>query len=686
MEEGEVAKIPHLLARMPVSAADPGIRLATYILYAGRSFDRSSPSVFLSSGVSRDMSKMRLPVITAFGGINAAGRTSFHHGYRRMVLESLSQAQANETVVSLATLMGLVSCENGQYRDGSGANYSFNQVADVFREPVIGGTLIRRIEHFDPDAVHWQKIMELRGNDGAALNFVTSRKQLPDPIPAGWKIQDLPDGQVKVEVPGAVEMKVDSFREMPVQAAGQLPTGFQPSIQYQSRFHPRGLQMTLIGASDALNSLGMDWKKVVDSVRPDEIGVYAGSVLTQLDEYSNIGLLQSRMKGGRVSSKHLAMGLTTMPGDFINAYVLGSVGTTGSAVGACATFLYALRQGVEDIQSGRRRAVLVGSAEAPVVPEIIDGFDAMGALARDENLCRIDNSETADHRRASRPFGENCGFVLGESSQFALLMDDELAMELGADIHGAVPNVFINADGYKKSISAPGPGNYITLAKALASARAIVGEEAVRRHSFVQAHGSSTPQNRVSESLIFDQVARAFGVENWPVGAVKAYLGHSIGPASADQLMNTIGAFRYGLLPGIKTIDRVADDVYQERLSISNQDQELSSPTVGFLNSKGFGGNNATASVLAPSVVEQMLEKRYGKQAFADYQKRRESTREQSVAYEEVARNGKLQTIYRFGEGMIDEKGIRLDDKQLEMPGFAQTVSLDCDNPYDDMT
>src|SRR5690606_17572257 len=135
-----------------------------------------------------------------------------------------------------------------------------------------------------------------------------------------------------------------------------------------------------------VHSLGIAWQRVVDSVRPDEIGVYAGSVLSQVDEFSNGGLFQSRMRGGRVSSKQLPMGMSSMPGDFINAYVLGSVGVTGSAVGACATFLYSLRQGVEDIQSGRRRVVLVGSSEAPICPEIIDGFDAMSALATDANL------------------------------------------------------------------------------------------------------------------------------------------------------------------------------------------------------------------------------------------------------------------------------------------------------------
>ena len=35
----------------------------------------------------------RLPVIVGFGGYNAAGRSSFHHGFRRIVQESLDAAR-----------------------------------------------------------------------------------------------------------------------------------------------------------------------------------------------------------------------------------------------------------------------------------------------------------------------------------------------------------------------------------------------------------------------------------------------------------------------------------------------------------------------------------------------------------------------------------------------------------------
>ena len=71
----------------------------------------------------------------------------------------------------------------------------------------------------------------------------------------------------------------------------------------------------------------------------------------------------------------------------------------------------------------------------------------MSALATDADLRNLDNVDHVDHRRACRPFGKNCGFTLAESSQYIILMDDELALDLGAQIFGSVPGVFVNADG-----------------------------------------------------------------------------------------------------------------------------------------------------------------------------------------------------------------------------------------------
>ena len=616
----------------------------------------------------------RLPVITAFGGFNPAGRSSFHRGYKRMVLDNLGAAERTDILSDLAALMGL--------RTGDAAGGALD--TELERQ-VLQGTLVRELEtrFYDYRHCHFHQPAELR-NEGGFV-FEMSARQLPSPLPEGWRVETLDNGRVRVH---ATELAVmlDSYREIAVASAGQLPTGFEPGGHYNSRFHPRGLQLAILGASDAVQSLGIDWDLVTAKAGPDKISVYASSAMSQLDPNGNGGLLQSRLRGGRVSSKQLALGLTSMPADFVNAYVLGSVGTTGAVAGACATYLYNLRAAVEDIRCGRARVAVVGAAEAPLVPEVVDGYATMGALANLDGLRKI-FGDNIDFRRASRPFGDNCGFTLGEGSQWAVLMDDELALELGAPIHGAVANVFVNADGPKKSISAPGPGNYLTVARAMSEVRAILGEESLRQRSFVQAHGSSTPQNRVTESAIFDRLAGAFGIENWPVCAVKAFVGHTVAAASGDQLISSLGVFARGILPGITTIDRVADDVYHKHLSLSlsHVERDPASLDVAFLNSKGFGGNNATASVLAPHVAQKMLAKRHGDRALTEYRKRNEAVAERAAAYDARASRGDLDAIYRFGEGLVDEEGISVEGHSVTLPGIAGAVSLPVENPFADM-
>ncbi|MCA0901321.1 beta-ketoacyl synthase [Microbulbifer agarilyticus] len=616
----------------------------------------------------------RLPVITAFGGFNPAGRSSFHRGYKRMVLDSLATEERTDVLSDLAALMGLRTGDDAQGPLGA-----------ALEQQVLQGTLVRELESrfYDYRQCHFHQPAALSNAGG--FTFEMSARQLPNPIPDDWQVEPLDSGRVRVHA-GALSVMLDSHREISVASAGQLPTGFEPGQKYNSRFHPRGLQLAILGASDAVQSLGIDWDAVAAKAGPDKISVYASSAMSQLDANGNGGLLQSRLRGGRVSSKQLALGLTSMPADFVNAYVLGSVGTTGAVAGACATYLYNLRAAVEDIRCGRARVAVVGAAEAPLVPEVVDGYTTMGALANLDGLRKIFDGEI-DFRRASRPFGNNCGFTLGEGSQWAVLMDDELALELGAPIHGAVANVFVNADGAKKSISAPGPGNYLTVARAMAEARAILGEDSLRNRSFVQAHGSSTPQNRVTESAIFDRLAGAFGIEAWPVCAVKAFVGHTVAAASGDQLITSLGMFRHGILPGITTIDRVADDVHHENLSLSLEhvERDPQSLDVAFLNSKGFGGNNATASVLAPHVTESMLAKRHGRAAFTAYQKRNEAVTEQAAAYDARASRGDLNAIYRFGEGLIDESAIELDAYSLTLPDGAGAISLESENPFADM-
>src|SRR5690606_9384231 len=570
----------------------------------------------------------KLPLIVGFGGINAAGRSSFHHGYRRMIFDALDTTRQQSTLRSLASLMRLPT---------EGAPSAEQQ------RFILDHTLIRRIEPdwFDPERAPLNRRLPIEGTS-TPVSLVTKARNLPPILPPNWTVTDLDGRSVRVDISGDTEFLLADTEVLEVQAAGQLPTGFDPAALYQSRNHPRGLQLSVFAASDALGSMGIDWQTVCSRVAADQISCYAGNALGQCDENGNGGMLGGRYRGKRVTSKQLPFGLLEMPADFVNAYVLGNIGNTGGNAGACATFLYSLRQGLDDIHSGRARVVVIGSSEAPILPDVIEGFNAMGALAQDKGLLELDagtGRTQPDWRRAARPFSTNCGFTIAEGAQYIVLMDDELALELGATVYGAVTDVFINADGHKKSISGPGAGNYLTVAKSCATVRAMLGEESLRQRSFIQAHGTSTPQNRVTESHIFNEVAKAFGIERWPVAAIKAFIGHTLGPASGDQLAATLGVWADGLIPGIKTIDHIAADVHCSNLRLGNEHIEVGTEGIdsAILNAKGFGGNNASAPVFAPHIALKMLGKRHGEKAMNAWRERNEAVREQAAAYDVMA-------------------------------------------------
>jgi acetoacetyl-[acyl-carrier protein] synthase len=269
-----------------------------------------------------------------------------------------------------------------------------------------------------------------------------------------------------------------------------------------------------------------------------------------------------------------------------------------------------------------------------------------------------------------------------------VLMDDALALELGATVLGAVNDVFVNADGFKKSIASPGVGNYLTFARAAAVTRAVLGEDSLRQRTFVQAHGTGTPQNRVTESAILSEMARHFGASQWKVSAMKSYLGHSLGVAGADQLACSLGIWEYGILPGILTTDSIADDVHQDGLEILLDHQEHATDAFDsiLLNAKGFGGNNATAAILSPHVTRRMLEKRHGSKAMTAWEKAHEGVNEISAAYEAATNRHQIKPIYHFDHDVRGGDDLTFSGESMSLRGYGEAINLDLPNTYADMT
>tara|TARA_R110001632_G_scaffold7435_3_gene29761 strand:+ start:23316 stop:25232 length:1917 start_codon:yes stop_codon:yes gene_type:complete len=635
----------------------------------------------------------RLPVIVGFGGINSAGRTSSHQAYRRIVFDLLPSLIQQDVLLDLATITNMAEHKNGLWYTNGGEALDATALIDSIGETLLARTLIRRIHPslFDVDNVVLHKSMTLHSNHAEEkLSFTIKTRSLPNDRPTNWQVTELSNGLSEVVVDGTLEAFIKDTKPLSVKAAGQLPTGFDPSKLYQSRNHPRGLQMTVYGASDAVKSSGIDWEIIRNKVAPDQMAVYAANSIGQMDDLGFGGMLKSALMGKRTTSKHLPLGYAQMPADFVNAYILGSVGNVGTSIGACATYFFNLEKAIDGIKSGKFRVAMVGGSDAPITPEIIEGFRTMGALAEDTALLALDqisNQKEPDHTRSCRPFAQNCGFTIGESSQWTLLMDDELAIELGAEIFGAIPAVYSYADGHKKSISAPGIGNYLTMSKAMAYLQNIIGNDGLTQRTFIQAHGTSTPQNRITESHVLSKAATSFGATAIPVVAMKAFLGHSQGTAGGDQLHLSLGVWKDGILPGITTSHSIADDVYQDGLKFQLKHEAYGKDYFdgALLNSKGFGGNNATAVLLSPNQVMKMLKKRYSEAQISDYLVKNADVIANAEAYNQAMIRGESLPIYKFGFNVLGGEELTVTDKEIRLPGYDIPVSLNVENEFSDL-
>ena len=577
------------------------------------------------------MNSKSIALITGFGGINSAGRSSSHISYKNLIFKSLGEKEQLEVLQDLAVLQGKIEPLGKAWETISGDSIDLKSYLIENSKIIRDDTMVRKLDGdtYDKDSI----------------------------------ILD----QIKAS------------------AAGQLPSGFDPASLYPARQHPKALQMTVFGMGDALGQLGINWKSVIDKISPDEVAVFSGAAIGQLDSYGLGGLMQSRIKGSRASSKNLALGLVEMSADFINAYILGSVGRTGHSVGACATFLYNLQMGKEAIESGSARVVIVGGAEAPITPEIVDGFYAMSALSDDKRMIELQAQNNEDitkgpnQNKACRPFGNNVGMVLGESAQFVILMEDSLAVDLGAQIFGAVSSVSSHSDGFKSSISGPGIGNYITVAKCVSEGEKILGTKKIRNQSFVHAHGTGTPANRTTESHILNEIAKTFGIKSWPVTGIKSYLGHSMAPASGDQLVTALGTWNKGIIPGIHSTDTIADDVHDDNLEIllENKISESDFFSAALLNAKGFGGNNASALILSPTESENLPKQKYSKSKLSNFKSKQEDTEAKSKQHNKRCLKGNYNIIYKFNENVLQgETDVKIDKSKINLKNFKNSINL----------
>ena len=157
----------------------------------------------------------RLPVIVGFGGINPAGRSSNHHGYRRLVYGALSESAQQKTLASIAALTGKLKKSAAGWADDQGYAVDPDSYLPAHSEELLGNTLIRELEGnlFDPDRIYHQSQAKLSAADDCPLSFRIKTKNISSPLPSNWSVVRHDENFSVVTIAGDLEVMLPEYRK-----------------------------------------------------------------------------------------------------------------------------------------------------------------------------------------------------------------------------------------------------------------------------------------------------------------------------------------------------------------------------------------------------------------------------------------------------------------------------------------
>jgi 3-oxoacyl-(acyl-carrier-protein) synthase len=193
-----------------------------------------------------------------------------------------------------------------------------------------------------------------------------------------------------------------------------------------------------------------------------------------------------------------------------------------------------------------------------------------------------------DVTRASRPFdAHRDGFVLGEGAGFLVLEAEEVARARGAPILARIEGWGCSCNAWRITDSPPdGRG-------AAQAMRAALEDAGVRREdiAYINAHGTSTPQNDLSESRA---IRGLFGDIPVPVSSTKGHMGHLVAACGAVEAILCVQALRDGWLPPTNTLEE--PDPECALTHIRGGPRRLAG-RYALTNAFGFGGSNGSVLV-----------------------------------------------------------------------------------------
>jgi 3-oxoacyl-[acyl-carrier-protein] synthase II len=176
---------------------------------------------------------------------------------------------------------------------------------------------------------------------------------------------------------------------------------------------------------------------------------------------------------------------------------------------------------------------------------------------------------------------------MGEGAGILLLEELEHALSRGAYIYAEIVGYGLTCDAYHMTTPALG-GEGAARAMELALKDAGLFPNQV---SYINAHGTSTPANDVTETLA---IKKALGEENAfqiPISSTKSMTGHLLGGSGGIEAVATVMAVATDQIPPTINLDQPDPNCDLDYVPQKSRAQRVD---VALSNSFGFGGHNVT--------------------------------------------------------------------------------------------
>ena len=193
---------------------------------------------------------------------------------------------------------------------------------------------------------------------------------------------------------------------------------------------------------------------------------------------------------------------------------------------ACSSAANALMLGARMLTAGEADVVVAGGAEALSLFHL-NGFRSLMIL--DHEPCR--------------PFdATRAGLNLGEGAAFLVMETEESATRRGVTPHAYLTGYGNACDAFHQTASSDnGEGAYLAMTEALQMAGLKPSDI-----QYVNAHGTGTPNNDLSESMA---LRRVFG-ENMPlISSTKSYTGHTTSASGSIESVICLLALQHQFVP-----------------------------------------------------------------------------------------------------------------------------------------